>query len=88
MMDAEYSEPNGKYESSTYVTVFRDIDFIQVQHMFYDSNCMWVRSQYCPELWIPAKSHGCKYTEKRQNTLGKKVLFIGGKKENLLCIIV
>lgn len=42
MMDAEYSEPNGKYESSTYVTVFGDIDLIQVQHMFYDSDCMWM----------------------------------------------
>lgn len=40
MMDAEYSEPNGKYDSSIYVTVFRDIDFFfQVQDMFYDSDC-------------------------------------------------
>lgn len=28
IMDAEYSEPNGKYESSTYATGFRYIDFI------------------------------------------------------------
>lgn len=35
MMDAEYSEPNGKYESSTYVTVFRDIDFF----FFRSSTC-------------------------------------------------
>lgn len=67
MMDAEYSELNGKYESSTYVTVFGDIDLIQVQDMFYDSDCMWMRSQYCPELWIPEKSHGRKHIEKRRS---------------------
>lgn len=44
MMDAEYSELNGKYESSTYVTVFGDIDLIQVQDMFYDSACGWSHS--------------------------------------------